>query len=95
MSNSTPNPRKRSRSIKHRLERARNTNTKREILHQWGDEWRQEHIDWIEQLKDAIDRKDMDNIRISLAQLHILTENKHKALHNIWDMLLDSDNHRE
>lgn len=86
---------KRSRSIKHRLERARSAETKREILHEWSDEWLGEYIDWVNELKNAIDDQDMTGIKISLAQLRKLTEDKHKALHNIFDLLLDSNEHRE
>lgn len=73
------------------MERVRSKIVIREVLHQWSDEWRAEHIGWIEDLKDAIDRNDMIRIKIVFAQLRILTENKHNALHNIWDLLIDKE----
>ena len=86
---------KRSRSISYRLQKTSNSAKRVEILTEWANQWKFEHIDLIERLKGGIDNQDMNEIRIALGQLRAVTEKKHEALHHIFRFLLDDRNDKK
>ena len=86
---------KRNRSISYKLDKQHKAEKKAELLHEWLDKWHCEHIDIIERMKKAIDTGNIDELRISFAELRAVTNKKHSALHNIFDHLLKLDNQGE
>ncbi|WP_025289926.1 hypothetical protein [Bibersteinia trehalosi] len=80
--------RKRNKSITWRLRKCSTPARRAEILHEWLNNWRNEHIELVDWLKDGIDCNDMEAIIRSLGQLRRLTEMKHVGLHNIIDELI-------
>lgn len=75
------------RSVGDRMRSAKSPELRLDIAHAWADEWHTEYVDLVDELKYAIDSRDMDKLRMTLAALRTLTEQKHIALHRIFNVL--------
>lgn len=82
---------KKSRSIKERLQRAKNPDTQREIIEEWVESWHAEHCNLIARLEQAIKSDNYDELCIATGQLKTVHEKKFKAIPNIINTLSNID----
>lgn len=74
-------------SIKERLKKSRNRQTRLKFAHEWANQWEDEYVTLIERLKRAVAAQDEERIAELFGDLGGLNRPKFTALHNVIDEL--------
>lgn len=79
-----------NRSISQRIKRAKSIETKREIIGDWANSWKNEQCSLIIRLGQAVKDNDYDELCIVTGELSAVTKKKFDALPNVFNLLMQA-----